>query len=113
MVKEIDNGSEKQPHYDILVDLDTEYIGSQDWKVIIINKEEKITEGQIDCQITSSENGLPSRTAKRKIDGRIYCIESVSEGAAGTIYTQYAYSTIKNGSFIMVSCVIRYPQCMN
>ena len=59
------------------------------------------------------ESALPSRTAKRKIDGRIYCIESVSEGAAGTVYTQYTYSTIKNSSLIMVSCVIRYPQCIN
>jgi len=119
MVEEIDNGSEKQPHYDILVDLNTEYIGSQDWKVIIVNEEEKyppkfkITEGQIDYKIISSESGLVSKTVKRKIDGRIYCIESLSEGAAGTIYTQYAYSTIKSGSLIMVSCVIRYPQCMN
>jgi len=119
MVKEIDNGPEKQPHYDILVDLNTEYIGSQDWKVEIINEEEKyppkfkITEGQIDCKKTSSESGLLTRTVKRKIDGRIYCIESSSEGAAGTIYTQYVYSTIKSGSLIMVSCVIRYPQCIN
>ena len=119
IIEEIDNGSEKQPHYDILVDLNTEYIGSQDWKVKIVNEEEKyppkfkITEGQIDCKKTSSESGLLSRTVKRRIDGRIYCIESASEGAAGTIYTQYAYSTIKNGSLITVSCVIRYPQCIN
>ncbi len=119
MVEEIDNGSEKQPHYDILVDLNTEYIGSQNWKVIIVNEEEKyppkfkITEGQIDCKKTSSESGLLSRTVKRKIDGRIYCIESSSEGAVGSIYTQYVYSTIKSGSLIMVICVIRYPQCIN
>ena len=119
MVEEIDNGSEKQPHYDILVDLNTEYIGSQEWKVIIINEEEKyppkfkITEGQIDCKKTSSESALPFRIVKRKIDGRIYCIESLSEGAVGTIYTQYAYFTIKSGSLIMVNCVIRYPQCIN
>jgi len=118
-IQEIDNGSEKQPHYDILVDLNTEYIGSQDWKVKIVNEEEKYppkfktTEGQIDCKITSSESGLLIRTVKRKIDGRIYCIESASEGAAGTIYTQYTYSIIKSGSLIMVSCVIRYPQCIN
>ena len=119
IIEEIDNGSEKQLHYDILVDLNTEYIGSQDWKVKIVNEEEKyppkfkITEGQIDCKKTSSESGLLFRTVKRKIDGRIYCIESLSEGAAGTIYTQYTYSTIKSGSLIMVSCVIRYPQCIN
>jgi hypothetical protein len=119
MVEEIDNGSEKQPHYNILVDLNTEYIGSQDWEVIIVDEEEKyppkfkINEGQIDYKITSSESDLLSGTAKRSIDGRIYCIESVSEGAAGTIYTQYIYSTIKSGSLITVSCVIRYPQCMN
>jgi hypothetical protein len=119
MVEEIDHGSEKQPHYDILVDLNTEYIASQDWKAIIVNEEEKyppkfkITEGQIDCTITSSESDLLYETAKRSIDGRIYCIESTSEGAAGTIYTQYIYSTMKSGSLITVSCVIRYPQCMN
>jgi len=119
MVKEIDNGPEKQPHYTILVDVNTEYIGSQDWKVNIVNEEEnyppkfKITEGQIDCTITSSEGGLLTSTAKRRIDGRIYYIESTSEGAAGTIYRQYAYSTIKGGSLITVSCVIRYPQCIN
>jgi len=99
IIEEIDNGSEKQPHYDILVDLNTEHIGSQDWKVIIINEEKKfppkfkITEGQIDYKETSSESDLQSRIVKRKIDGRIYCIESVSEGAAGTIYTQYTYSS--------------------
>jgi len=119
IIEEIDNESEKQPHYNILVYLNSEYIGSQDWKVKIVNEEEKyppkfkITKGQIDCKETSSESGLLSRTVKRKIDGRIYCIESASEGAAGTIYTQYAYSTIKCGSLITVSCVIRYPQCMN
>jgi hypothetical protein len=119
MVEEIDNGSEKQPHYVILVDLNTEYIGSQDWKLIIVNEEEKyppkfkITEGQIDCKKTSYESGSLPRTVKRKIDGRIYCIESLSEGAVGTIYTQHAYSTIKSGSLITVSCVIRYPQCIN
>ena len=119
VVKEIDNGTEKPPHYAILVDLNTEYIGSQEWKVKIVNEEEKyppkfkITEGQIDCKETSSESGLLARIAKRRIDGRIYCIESISEGAVGTIYTQYAYSTIKNGSLITLSCVIRYPQCIN
>ncbi|MCK5767886.1 MAG: hypothetical protein KAH35_05895 [Candidatus Atribacteria bacterium] len=119
IVEEIDNGPEKQSHYDILVDLNTEYIGSQDWKVKIVNEEEKhppkfkITEGQIDYKITSSESGLLTRTVKRRIDGRIYCIESTSEGAAGTIYTQYVYSAIKGGSLITVSCVIRYPQCIN
>ena len=119
IIGELDNGSSKQPHYDILVDLNTEYIGSQDWKVKIVTEEEKsppkfkITDGQIDCKISSSENSLLIKTVKRRIDGRIYCIESTSEGAAGTIYTQYTYSTIKNGSFITVSCVIRYPQCMN
>jgi hypothetical protein len=119
IIEEIDNGSEKQPHYVILVDLNTEYIGSQDWKVKIVNEEEKyppkfkISEGQIDCKKTSSESGLPFRIVKRKIEGRIYCIESLSEGAAGTIYTQYAYFTIKSGNLITVSCVIRYPQCIN
>jgi len=119
VIEEINDGSDKQPQYAIQVDFNSEYIGSQNWKINIINNEEKyppkfkITEGQIDCTITSTESALLHRTEKRKIDGQIYCIESSSEGAAGTIYAQYAYFTIKNGCLIMVSCVIRYPQCMN
>ena len=119
MIEEINDGSDKQPQYAIQVDFNNEYIGSQNWKINIINDEEKyppkfrITEGQIDCTITSSDSVLLHRTEKRRIDGRIYCIESSSEGAAGTIYTQYAYFTIKNDCLIIVSCVIRYPQCMN
>jgi hypothetical protein len=87
----MDNGSDKQLHYVILVDLNTKYIDSQDWKVKIVTEEEKhppkfkITDGQIDCKISSSENSLLIKTVKRRIDGRIYCIESASEGAAGTI----------------------------
>jgi len=80
-IKKINNGPENQPHYAILVDLNTEYIGSQDWRVNMVNEEEnyppkfKITEGQIDYTITSSESGLLTRIVKRRIDGRIYCRE--------------------------------------
>jgi len=119
VIEEINDESDKQPQYAIQVDFNSEYIGSQNWKINIINDEEKyppklkITEDQIDCTITSTKSALLHKTEKRKIDGQIYCIESSSEGAAGTIYTQYAYFSIKNGYLIMLNCVIQYPQCMN
>ncbi len=117
--KETDEDSEKEQHYKLFVDLSTEYIDSQDWQVKIIKVEEEyqpkftITKGEIDCRETASENRLISKTVKREIDGRIYCIESKSEGAAGTIYAEYSYATNKNDHLVIVSGVIRYSQCMN
>lgn len=119
MVEETEKNSEKKQHYKLLVDLNTQYIGSQNWEVHVIEEEEEypakfnINKGQIDCQETPSEESTISCIIKKDIDGQIYCIESRSEGAAGTIYVENTYSTIQNGKFVMVSCVIRYPQCMN
>jgi len=118
MITEIENSLEK-PQYEVQVDLNSKYIDSQKWELEIIEKAEeypsgiKITEGQIGYKETSSESGLLSRIVKRSIEGRFYCIELVSDGAAGTIYTQYIYSTLKKDNLITVSCVIQYPQCMN
>ncbi len=117
--EEINRNSKNKYYYKMYVNLNQDYIDSQDWEVEIIKKAEqfpseyKISEGQIDCPGSNSESELISETIKRKIDGRIYCVESKSEGAAGSIYSEYSYATIKNGKLIILSCVIRYSQCMN
>lgn len=117
--EEIYKKSEEKYYYKLYVNLNQYYIDSRDWKVEIIKKAKqfpskyKITEGKIDCADSHSTSELTSEINKRKINGKIYCIESKSEGAAGSIYSEYSYATIKNGNLFIVNCVIRYSQCMN
>lgn len=95
---------------------DPEYISSQEWKTRIISLDDKyppkfsIVNGEIDCE---TKDDVFDKIKKRIIDERVYCIEEHSEGAAGSIYKEYAYSTIKEDFLITVSFLARYPQCPN
>ena len=43
----------------------------------------------------------------------MYCVESLSEGAAGSTYTSYTYTTLKKGNLVKVNFTLRFPQCDN
>ena len=47
------------------------------------------------------------------INGRSYCVTTVSEGAAGTTYTTYTYSTSKDRMPITFTFTLGFLQCMN
>jgi hypothetical protein len=47
------------------------------------------------------------------VDNRIYCLNVKNEGAAGSVYSSYVYTTPKNGKIIKVSFVLRYIGCGN
>ena len=47
------------------------------------------------------------------VDNRTYCVTKVSEGAAGSIYTQYAYAFPKNSKVVILTFSLRFPQCGN
>ncbi len=68
------------------VHLLTEYIHTVDWppKVQVLNE-------PFSCNETSSETAMTRKTEKRMVDNRVYCITKESEGAAGSIYTNYIY----------------------
>ena len=117
--EEINKKSEEKCYYKLYINLNKDYIESQNWKVEVLKKRKqfpskyKITEGQIDYLESHSESEFISKIIRRKINGRIYCVESKSEGAAGSFYSEYSYATIKNDNLVIVRCVIRYSQCMN
>jgi hypothetical protein len=69
--------------------------------------------GQIECDETPPESSLPLRINKREISGQKYCIGAVSEGTAGSVYTQYAYTTVIGANVYSVRFVARYPNCGN
>lgn len=94
--------------------LNPKYIFSQEWKVEIINDKcppkFRIVDGEIDCE---TKDELFNKMKKKVIDGQVYCIEEYSEGAAGSVYIEYTYSTFRNDNLVNVSFVARYVQCYN
>lgn len=88
----------------------TSYIRPQEWppKVLIIDN------AGFSCQEGGlGINGLPGMTIRKTMESREYCIESVSEGAAGTVYTEYTYTFLKDAKLVKLSFTLGYPQCEN
>lgn len=54
----------------------------------------------------------PANT-ERQINDHTYCIVSTSEGAAGSTYIDYSYTTNWQSKLISLHFVLRYPQCLN
>lgn len=65
------------------------------------------------CAETPAESSLAERVMEKTIVSRVYCIKAISEGAAGSVYTDYTYRTADNGKIISLSFILRYPQCDN
>ncbi len=51
--------------------------------------------------------------AQRAVDNRIYCVDAKNEGAAGSVYSSYVYTTSRNGKLVSISFILRYPNCGN
>ena len=85
------------------------YVRPQEWppKLLINNAGFSCEEGGLGI------NGRPGMTIQKKINDIIYCIENVSEGAAGTVYTDYTYTFLKDSKLIKFSFTLAYPQCAN
>ncbi|MHB9139688.1 MAG: TspO/MBR family protein [Victivallaceae bacterium] len=65
----------------------TTYINTQDWPPQVQVLNEPFT-----CTEAGEETARAGKTEKRLVDNREYCRTSIVEGAAGSIYTQYAYA---------------------
>ena len=51
---------------------------------------------------------------EKEIQGRTYCIETWIEGAAGSTYTDYAYTVALDDTTIAkIAFTVRMPQCLN
>ena len=72
-----------------------------------------VENGGIECDETAPESSQPLRISKRNISGRTYCIGASSEGAAGSVYTQYAYTTVIEGKVYVIKFLVQYPNCDN
>lgn len=90
-------------------DLSAKYISTVKWPPTVTIQDTK----QLECVETPAENSLSKWTVRRQVDNRIYCVSAVSEGAAGSVYTQYSYLGIWNEKIVKVSFTLQYPQCYN
>ena len=89
-------------------ELSTKYIHVQDWppKIQVLNQSFVCTEG-------GTATGRAGETKKRTIDGREYCVTIETEGAAGSMYLQYAYAFGLNGKTLIATFTLRQVQCGN
>jgi len=89
-------------------ELEAKYITPQEWPFKV-----SFVKGDFNCQAQDGSASLPSRIISTAISGKTYCVEAMSEGAAGSTYTTYVYSVKKNDGVLKADFIFRYPQCLN
>lgn len=88
--------------------LPASYISTAEWPPKIT-----VATGTLTCPETPATASLRSRAMKSLIGGATYCVEAMSEGAAGSVYTSFTYTTGWNNKLVRVEFTLRYPQCLN
>lgn len=86
----------------------TEYLHEQDWPPQV-----QVLDQAYTCTEAGSEIDRAGRTEKRLVDNREYCVTKVTEGAAGSNYTMYAYAFPKEGKTIILTFSLRFVRCEN
>jgi hypothetical protein len=85
------------------------YISVVEWPPTV-----KVESGSFSCVETPQEkSGVLEITSRRLVDNRVYCVNVKNEGAAGSVYSSYIYTTFWKGKLVSVSFVLRYPNCAN
>ncbi|MFA5126550.1 MAG: hypothetical protein WC465_00935 [Patescibacteria group bacterium] len=103
-----DTDREKNISFRYPKDLGKKYIFTEDWPPIVSVINQPYT-----CQPTDQTSSLAARTIERKINNRTYCIAMSSEGAVGSVYTSYRYTTPWKSKLLNITFTLRYPQCQN
>lgn len=89
-------------------DWGTTYIHPVDWPPQV-----EIMSAPFACTEGGTEIARAGITAKTLINGTEYCVTKESEGAAGSIYTNYAYAFAKDNKTIIFTFTGRAVQCDN
>src|SRR3989344_2409961 len=89
-------------------DFGTNYISVVDWPP----KLEVLAEA-FSCTEAGEETSRAGRTNKQIIGGREFCVTTESEGAAGSVYTMYAYGFDGGGETVVFTFSLKFVQCDN
>lgn len=88
--------------------LPSKYISTVDWPPQIAILDEPFT-----CTEAGSEMARAGRTEKHVVGDQTYCVTKESEGAAGSIYTNYAYAAQVGSEVMIFTFSLRAVQCGN
>jgi hypothetical protein len=92
--------------------LGTTYIHTVDWPPKV-----SLNPGPFTCTEAGSETSRAGETKSQTIHGRTYCVTKITEGAAGSTYTQYAYAfadpDIGGDQYPILTFSLRFVQCGN
>ena len=88
--------------------LPTNYVGAQGtWPPVI-----QTSGAHYSCAVGKGNPDADEVTIEKNINNRTYCIHSSSDGAAGSIYYTYTYTTSGiQGSSITTTFTLRYTSC--
>lgn len=90
-------------------DFSTQYISMVNWPPTLKLKDEAFI-----CKVNDkSDNIAIGQVVSKMINGKEFCITKESEGAAGSVYTDYTYSFSYKENTLNMSFTLRAPQCMN
>lgn len=88
--------------------LNTKYVQLVDWPPKI-----EISTSTYSCLNAGTETERTGKTEEIKISGNVYCVTKLVEGAAGSMYIQYAYQAKVGNKTLFYTFTLRQPQCAN
>lgn len=86
----------------------TTYIHATTWPPKIIEESRQFV-----CNENGTEITTNGKTEKITIDSQLYCRTQKSEGAAGSIYTTYAYKTSVKNKIAVITFTLQAVTCAN
>jgi hypothetical protein len=85
------------------------YFSASEWPPLV----EKVANAYSCRLMEDGTDGPVPVKGERVIDGKTYCISVTGEGAAGSTYRTYEYSTDRGDGVFRAVFTIRFPQCLN
>ncbi len=102
------NDSTKGISFKYPAEINAKYITTAEWP-----PQTNIVSGEMTCTESGDETIPTGKTSEQTIDGNKYCTNTVSEGAAGSTYTSYAYARKVDAKIVILAFRLRFVQCAN
>lgn len=94
--------------FDYPAALAAHYIKLDDWPPQLQIVDEPYT-----CTESGDMGARAGGTEERSVSGNTYCVTHILEGAAGSVYSQYAYAFPYQSNTAILTFSTRLPQCEN
>lgn len=88
--------------------ISSDYVNATDWPPSL-----SLDDAPYSCTEAGEEIDRAGGTNEVTVNGRSYCRTVVAEGAAGSVYRQYAYVFPHEGQTAILTFSARFPQCAN